>query len=344
MADSMVTPNGSIEVAVSSKIALYTEGNDTKIYYKTIAYGATPPQWVYNSTLTAGTESVLTPGASYDTVRIDSDSAYPTFYQTGATPVTEAGDFGGVTPGTVTAGKVLIVDSNKDLSALRNVTVTNLDAGASGTAGTVDVFPTTASKGKLQLVCTDQTGDTTVTVNANAMGQATTVNLADPGAAASYVVQSTAALTLAEADILDGATVTTAELNQLDAAVASITFAAASAAANVCEVTMSFKDAAGSVITGKNWTFEWWLSDAATGLGITGTAASGTVQAKSGEGSDLTALTAKKHTISQTKASAGTYVLEITDTAKTQFYVCAKHPLTGEIQVSAQLQTADYGS
>lgn len=82
----------------------------------------------------------------------------------------------------------------------------DIDAGASGAAGTVDVFPGTASKGKLAITCTAQTGNTTVTLNANAMGQATTVNIPDPGAAASYVVQSTAALTLAEADVLDGVT------------------------------------------------------------------------------------------------------------------------------------------
>ena len=82
---------------------------------------------------------------------------------------------------------------------------TDIDAGSSGTAGSVDVFPTTASSGKLSLTCTDQAGDTAVTINANAMGQATTVNMADPGAAASYIVQSTAAITLAEADVLDAA-------------------------------------------------------------------------------------------------------------------------------------------
>lgn len=82
---------------------------------------------------------------------------------------------------------------------------TNIDAGASGTAGTVDVYPATASRGKLQLTCANQTGNTTVTLVADAMGQATTVHIPDPGGT-SYLVQSTAALTRAEADFLDGAT------------------------------------------------------------------------------------------------------------------------------------------
>lgn len=120
----------------------------------------------------------------------------------------------GVTAGVVTASKAVIVDANKDVGDFRNVDVVNLDAGASGTAGTVDVFPATAAKGKLTLSCTNQTGDTIVTLNANAMGQATQVNIADPGAAASYVAQSTAALTLAEVDVLDAVVAGTASASK----------------------------------------------------------------------------------------------------------------------------------
>ena len=39
--------------------------------------------------------------------------------------------------GTVQASKAVVVDANKDASAFRNVVVTNLDAGASATAGTM---------------------------------------------------------------------------------------------------------------------------------------------------------------------------------------------------------------
>lgn len=86
----------------------------------------------------------------------------------------------GLTAGTVTASKAVVVDANKDISAFRNVTLTNLDAGASGTAGTVDVFPTTASKGKATLSCTDQTGDTQVSIIVGAMAAARSITLADP--------------------------------------------------------------------------------------------------------------------------------------------------------------------
>ena len=134
------------------------------------------------------------------------DPGYSEAYVATGASAAVAGSLLGITAGTVTASKAVVVSSSKDIGDFRNLDAVNIDAGASGTAGSVDVFPTTASKGKLSLACTDQTGNTTVTVNANAMGQATTVNIPDPGASASYVVQSTAALTLAEADVLDAVT------------------------------------------------------------------------------------------------------------------------------------------
>lgn len=116
----------------------------------------------------------------------------------------------GITNGTVAAGKAVVVDSNKDASAMRNLTLTNLDAGASGTAGTVDIFPTTASKGKFILSCTDQDADTAVTLKPAAMGQASVVSIPDPGAATANVLLTDAAN--------DGVvvTATAAELNYND--------------------------------------------------------------------------------------------------------------------------------
>lgn len=67
------------------------------------------------------------------------------------------------------------------------IVTTNLDAGASGTAGTVDIFPTTASRGKVALTCTDQTGDTTVSLIVGAMATTRAITLADPGATANIL-------------------------------------------------------------------------------------------------------------------------------------------------------------
>jgi len=92
---------------------------------------------------------------------------------------TEMTALDGVTAGTVTASKAVVVDSNKDISAFRNVTVTNLDAGASGTAGTVDIFPSTASKGKVSISAADNTGDTTTSVAFAAQAAARTYGVPD---------------------------------------------------------------------------------------------------------------------------------------------------------------------
>lgn len=113
-----------------------------------------------------------------------------------------------VTAGTITASKAVVVDANKDASAFRNVTVTNLDAGASGTAGTVDVFPATAAKGKVAITAADSAGDTTTTiVNASQAG-ARTYTIPDAGASASFVMTE-GAQTVAGAKSLTGRLTTT---------------------------------------------------------------------------------------------------------------------------------------
>jgi len=122
---------------------------------------------------------------------------------------------------------------------------------------------------------------------------------------------------------------------------ASFGFAAAAGGANVSEVTISPLDSGGDLLSGVR-NLELWLSDDPTGIGLTGTTASGTVTAKSGEGTVFVTHTAKKHLTVQTKA-AGTFVLEITDTAKTGFYVCVRDPATGAVHVSDQLVTGNYG-
>jgi hypothetical protein len=137
--------------------------------------------------------------------------------------VAEAQVLDGVTAGTVTASKAVVVDSNKDISALRTAVVTNLDAGASGTAGTVDVFPTTAAKGKVALTAADSAGDTTTTiVNASQAG-ARTYTIPDAGASASFVMSAGAqtvagAKTFSTMPIIPVATVAATGTVQGDAA------------------------------------------------------------------------------------------------------------------------------
>lgn len=96
----------------------------------------------------------------------------------------------GATAGTVVASKAVVVDTNKDTSSFRNLTATNLKAGASGTAGTVDIFPTTASKGKTEFTSADNSTNTTTTIAVAAQAGAVTYTVPDGGASASFVLSS----------------------------------------------------------------------------------------------------------------------------------------------------------
>lgn len=75
-------------------------------------------------------------------------------------------------------------------------TVADIDAGSSGSAGTVDIFPVTASMGKRHLTATNNAADYTITETNAAFGQATTITLPDPGAAAASIVLTEGAATI----------------------------------------------------------------------------------------------------------------------------------------------------
>jgi hypothetical protein len=119
---------------------------------------------------------------------------------------------------------------------------------------------------------------------------------------------------------------------------ASVTITPAAGGANVSLVTIQVKDSDGNNITSAV-VLEVWLSDAATGAGETGTTASGAVAAGA-SGTDLLTITSKKRLRVLTSAT-GAYILSITDTGKTGFYVAVQR---GEkLSVSAQLTAGNYG-
>jgi len=120
-----------------------------------------------------------------------------------------------------------------------------------------------------------------------------------------------------------------------------ISIVGAAGSTNICEVTFTILDARGVAIAGV-FNFDVWLSDAATGAGLTATSASGTVVAKTSSGVDLVTLVSKKALRVQTLAT-GVYILQITDSAKTGFYPCAQLPGLGRTVVGAQLVTDNYG-
>lgn len=127
----------------------------------------------------------------------------------------------------------------------------------------------------------------------------------------------------------------------LDSLPYTVTAVAAAAGSNVSEVTFTVRDAAGAAIAAVH-NLDIYLSDAATGAGLTATSASGTVTAKTSSGAVIHTQSAKKALGVQTLAT-GVFVLEITDTAKTTFYPVAIHPSTGKAVVGTQLTAANYG-
>jgi hypothetical protein len=64
----------------------------------------------------------------------------------------------------------------------------NIQAGLSGTAGSLISYPATASKGSLALTAVANTGNTATVVSNAAMGQATTVSIPDPGVASTKFI------------------------------------------------------------------------------------------------------------------------------------------------------------
>lgn len=141
------------------------------------------------------------------------------FYQPGS-----GGTFDlGVVPGTIAASRAIVVDSNKDAAIARNFSAVNLKAGASGTAGTVDVFPTTAAKGKTEFTAADNSGDTTTAIATAAQTGARTYTVPDAGGSASFVMTAGAqtvagAKTFSTMPIIPSATVAATGADQAGAA------------------------------------------------------------------------------------------------------------------------------
>jgi hypothetical protein len=118
------------------------------------------------------------------------------------------------------------------------------------------------------------------------------------------------------------------------------TITPAAGAANTCLVTIQLKDGGGNPLP-VVVPLDVWLSDNATGIGLTATTANGTVGAGA-SGTDIWVGTAKKALRSLTD-STGKYVLSITDTLKTGFVPCCSIAGTGQIAAGPRLTTGNYG-
>ena len=125
---------------------------------------------------------------------------------------------------------------------------------------------------------------------------------------------------------------TVAELNLLDNTVASVSWAVAAGASNVCVLTGTIKDAAGATIAASR-PLLIYISTAATGIGISGTSYS--TGAAITTGTSVVALTANKAWLINTHTD-GTFAISITATGKPATeYAVAINWTTGQLSVSA---------
>lgn len=130
-----------------------------------------------------------------------------------------------------------------------------------------------------------------------------------------------------------------AEINTLVGGIATaLPVLTAGAATDEMDITISVKDAAGSVLA-KPHILEVWITDSSANLTITGTSASGALTAV--DGAVLQVITAKKHITCLTPAT-GIINLSLVDSANTAGeIVCVRLP-TGLHSQSAASVTGSY--
>lgn len=97
-------------------------------------------------------------------------------------------DFG--TAGTAVANKAVILGASKEIATITSATITTLtgttanvptmNAGASGTAGSVNVFPTTAANGKIIIQAADAGGAFNTVITNGTMAATRTLTIQDP--------------------------------------------------------------------------------------------------------------------------------------------------------------------
>jgi hypothetical protein len=131
-----------------------------------------------------------------------------------------------------------------------------------------------------------------------------------------------------------------AEVNILDDACNSVSIEyAASATTDGIEATLTVLDADGVAIDAIH-TLEVYISDDATGTGLTATSASGALTAVTG--TILSVLTAKKHVVANTDVN-GVLTLKLVDSANTaDERFCVRHPVTSKMILGDATVAGDY--
>jgi hypothetical protein len=220
----------------------------------------------------------------------------------------------------------------------------NIQAGLSGTAGTIISYPAAAANGNFIWAAVGNAGNFSMTVSPiSTLGQASVITIPDPGAATANFMLDAGTTT---AKTITTLTSTTANITNLKYGAtpvaqvdpASCTITAAAGAANTSTVTIQLKDGSGTNLT-RSMKFTVYSSSASDGLTLASAASTGYSVASGGLSlANATAITTQ---ITAMSSATGGCVLSLLDTAKlTSFLVLV---LPNGNKISAQLTAGSYG-
>jgi len=211
----------------------------------------------------------------------------------------------------------------------------SIQAGLSGTAGTLISFPASAANGSFIWAAVGNAGNFNATVSPKStLGQATVYTIPDPGAStANFVLDAGNASSLSVLNLKYGAT----PVAQVDPG--SCTITAAAGASNTATVTIQLKDGSGTNMS-RIIPFRVYASSAADGLTLASAASTGFSVASGGLSlNNGAAITTQ---ISAISSATGGCVLSLLDTAKQTSYLVLV--LANGTKISAQLSSGSYGA
>lgn len=209
----------------------------------------------------------------------------------------------------------------------------NIQAGLSGTAGTLISFPATAANGSLIVSALNAGANFNTTIRNSVMGQSSVISIPDPGTATSkFVLQDGVNTVLSVANLKYGAT----PVAQVDPA--SCTITAVAGATNTATITVQLKDGSGTNMS-RIIPFRVYSSSAADGLTLQSAASTGYSVASGGLSlNNGAAITTQ---ISCMSSATGGCVLSLLDTGKQTSYLVLV--LSNGVKISAQLSAGSYG-
>jgi len=210
----------------------------------------------------------------------------------------------------------------------------NIQAGLSGTAGSLISYPAVASNGSFLLSAVGNAGNFNATISSKStLGQSSVYTLPDPGAStANFVLDAGTAASVSVNNLKYGAT----PVAQVDPA--SCTITAAAGATNTATVTIQLKDGSGANMA-RIIPFRVYASSAADGLTLASAASTGFSVASGGLSiNNGAAITTQ---ISCMSSATGGCVLSLLDTAKQTSYLVLV--LSNGCKISAQLSAGSYG-